>query len=328
MIVACKQPPAPVIPIINEPREGSIIVVNEGNFGWSNADLTLYNPDDKSIYNGLFKNANGFKAGDVLQSLYSCNNHFYLILNNSGKIEVIDTQTFKSIASIAGLRSPRYMVKVSATKAYVSDLYDNQLAVIDLNTNQIVDHIECRGWTEELLIHQGMVYVTNEKTEYIYLINPSVNEVVDSIKVSLGSNSLQVDKNGYLWVACLGDSIKNVDGGIYQIDLSARKSIQEFHGAANKMHASDLRINTQGDTLYYIDQHVWQLPVLKPLPKLYFYKSGSNFYGLGVSPHTNKVYVTNVPNYTANGTVYGISRQGLSFADSFQAGLIPSGFHF
>jgi len=46
------------------------------------------------------------------------NGKAYLVVNNSSKIEIINPKTFKSIGTITGLRSPRYIIKQAPIKLY------------------------------------------------------------------------------------------------------------------------------------------------------------------------------------------------------------------
>lgn len=89
-------------------------------------------------YTDVFKQANNKVLGDVLQSMSIINDKLYLVVNNSGKVEVLDKRNFISISTIAGLRSPRYIEAVSSNKAYISDLYDKAITVIDLSNNSVL----------------------------------------------------------------------------------------------------------------------------------------------------------------------------------------------
>ena len=62
-----------------------VLIGCEGNFGWGNASISLYNPTDNSITNTIFQNINGYAIGDVLQSITEYNGKLFVVVNNSGK---------------------------------------------------------------------------------------------------------------------------------------------------------------------------------------------------------------------------------------------------
>ena len=50
---------------------GSVIIIDEGGYGHGNANLSVYNPETKTVTNNIFSLENGGAAlGDVAQSLY------------------------------------------------------------------------------------------------------------------------------------------------------------------------------------------------------------------------------------------------------------------
>ena len=112
-----------------------VYIINEGNFTWGNASLSVYDPATQTVVNNAFAAANDRPLGDVAQSLTLVGQRAYLIVNNSGKIEVLADSTLEATHTITGFNSPRELFAINAKTAYVSDLYANALAIVDL-----VDH--------------------------------------------------------------------------------------------------------------------------------------------------------------------------------------------
>ena len=122
---------------------GGIYITNEGNFQSGNSSVTYYSPAKGLDYVDAYKGANNVALGDVCQSMNLINGKLYVVVNNSGKIEVCDPFSMRRIKTITGLTSPRYILPVSNTKAYVTDTYSNNISIINLNTDITVMKRNC-----------------------------------------------------------------------------------------------------------------------------------------------------------------------------------------
>ena len=66
-----------------------VLVCNEGNFRWGNASAGILNLSNQKWVEDGFKQVNGRSLGDVLQSATYWNENWWLVVNNSSKIEGI-----------------------------------------------------------------------------------------------------------------------------------------------------------------------------------------------------------------------------------------------
>ena len=128
------------------PQRG-LFIVSEGNFTWDNASLSFYDPATGRVENEIFLRANGMKLGDVAQSMTLHEGCGYVVVNNSGAVYVIDPATFRLTGIIEGVVSPRYIhfPDNDPTKAYLTDLYDARITVVDTSTNRIRGRIDMNG---------------------------------------------------------------------------------------------------------------------------------------------------------------------------------------
>ena len=81
------------------------------------------------------------KLGDVAQSMTIHGDKGWIVVNNSHVIFAIDTKTFKETGRIENLTSPRYIHFVSDTKAYVTQLWDNRIFIVDPRRYEIIGYI-------------------------------------------------------------------------------------------------------------------------------------------------------------------------------------------
>ncbi len=306
-----------------------VYISNEGTFQFGNASVSYYNPNDNSIGEDIFKTVNNRPLGDICQSIYFIQNKAYVVVNNSNKIEVVNAQTFASEGTINGLVSPRYFLPVSNNKAYVTDYNANTIAIINLANNIITGQIQCPGWTEELCMSLGKVYVTNKKRKYLYIINPVSNKIQDSIFLNDGASCIKEDKNGKLWVLCGGDPSNNIKASLQVINPST-DLIETTYTFPNKADSPwRLKMNGNNDTLYFLNKGVFRMSINNNvLPTIAFIEEGlRNYYGLGVHPSNGDVYASDALDYVQKGIVYRYRSDG-NFVTSFKGGISPGDFYF
>ncbi|HET6242974.1 MAG: hypothetical protein H0V01_14910 [Bacteroidetes bacterium] len=320
--------PDPEKPIQITPQ-GGVFILNEGNYQWGNASIDFYNNADSSYSTNVFKTANDRPLGDVFQSMEIIGSKAYLVVNNSGKIEVVNLSDFKSLASINGLTSPRYIKAVSETKAYVTDYASNVISVLDLTNNTVIKTIPCRGFTEELIFSSGKVFVTNLKSEYLYVFNPITDLLTDSIKTGYASNSIRKDKNGKLWILCSGENTGGIPGSIHRVNPETNLVEYSVHFPNANQNPFKLRINSEGDMLYFLNNGICRASInnIELDTQPFIVQNNLNFYGLGVEPKTGIIYIADAIDYVQKGKIMRYSKEG-NLINSFNAGIIPGDFYF
>ena len=93
----------------------------------------VYNPDTKDLEDGIFLNVNGIGLGDVLQSLHYNEGQVYAVMNNSAQIVVMDSESLPNKVLYHFLKelSPRQMQLLSSDVAYITDLYGDEIHLIN-----------------------------------------------------------------------------------------------------------------------------------------------------------------------------------------------------
>ena len=327
---ACdKAPKSPDITVIPDSITGGVFIVNEGNYTNGNAELGFINSGLKQRFDNVFSMANSRYLGDVFQSMNIINDQAYLVINNSGKIEIINPKTFKSIGTIFGLRSPRYLTKISTSKAYVSDLYDNNIFVIDLQSNQIIKKIPVKGWVEEMLSLNGYTYITNVSSSKILVIDEFSDEIIDSIITPFAPKNILKDANNRIWVLCGDANAIDNKHFIIQLDVLNKNIAKKLIINTPNTAANRLRINKDGNTLFWIDEGVFKMNIndtllpVNPIVK----KESRLFYGLGIDPNYNEIFVSDAKDFNANSDVYRYSFSG-QLLGKFTSGKITGDFYF
>jgi len=326
------KPKDEVQPNITIAPNAGVIVINEGVYPVENATAGYYSISENTYVNDLFEPINGRSLGSVFQSMVVFNRKTYLIINDSKKIEIVNSESFVSIGTINGLRSPRYLLPVSNGKAYVSNFNANLVDIIDLNTNSVTGSISCGygKFNEEMVLSYGRAYVTCPGSNKVYVVNTRTDVVEDSIPVGRGASNIEEDANGKLWVLCFGKELTKELAGLYRIDPITNKVEWSSNFPDETYHPSNLVSDGTHENLFYTSKDgVFKFPITASnLPTSALIPRGAMYlYGLGIDPKSGIIYIGDANNFTADGKVYRYQPDG-TFINSFTAGFGPNGFYF
>jgi DNA-binding beta-propeller fold protein YncE len=300
-----------------------IYICNEGTFTGGNSTITYTTGTESETIHDVYKIANNENLGDVGQSMTKIGNKIYIVVNNSSKVEVVDEITLKKSATISGFNSPRFLIEARPGKAYVTDLYANGISIVDLTSNTITGTINLNGSTEDLILHNGKVYVTNLSTSYLYIIEPNTDVVEDSVLIGPGGNSLQLDANNKLWILCGGDFITGAAGSLHRVDPSS-KSVELSLTFPAGNYPTRLTINETNNEIYFLDMNVYkmQLSDLTLPSSPLIDAAGKSFYGMAFDEVNRVLYVTDAIDYQQAGRIYRYDPTG-TLLNSLPAGIIP-----
>jgi YVTN family beta-propeller protein len=327
--VSCSKTPKD-IPGTNYKLSGGVFILNEGNFRAGNGSLSFYSYDSLKISNDLFYTVNGRPLGDVPYSMTIYEDKAYIVVNNSGKIEMIDPNTLQSRGTISGLVSPRYIAFISSSKAYVTSLYSDSLTIINPGSGAISGYINIRRTSEAIVVLDNKVYVSNwTGGKEIMVINTLTDHVSDSIQVANEPESMVLDKNNALWVLCNGGWARENFAKLVQINTSTDKVQTEYTFPTKLASPTCLRIDSKAQTLYYLDNGVKVMDInLGKLPVTALIADpGASFYKMAINPGNGDIIVTDAVDFTQRGYV-NIYKQDGSLISQEKAGIIPGSMCF
>lgn len=306
-------------------------IVNQGNYTVGNASLSFYRYDSAKMIPNVFYERNGIPLGDVAQSMTFWRTYAFIVVNNSGTIWTINTGTGKIVAKLGGLTSPRYIQVIDAEKAYVSDLYSKGITVFNPQTMSPVGSIATGKSTEHLLLYNNKVFAANWSSynqtapnNTVQIIDAGLDRLTDSIVVAKEPNSMVLDKHNKLWVLCSGGFLNEEIPALFRIDATTHLIEKRFNFPSLTMSPDQLKINKGGDTLFFLNQGVFRMPVSSSaLPEQPFIaQQHRNFYALFIEQATGRVHVTDAGNYMQSGYVFRYQPDGM-LIDSLRAGVIP-----
>ncbi len=312
-----------------------VVVVNEGNFGDADGTFGFFDPATSTTTQDIYQNVNAETVTGTFQSMFTYEDKSYLLDQSGHKIVVVEAETFKYVATInEGLNVPRYMT-VANGKGYVSNwgpydansqTPDSFIAVIDLTNFVVTKTLNSANGVEGMISIDNKVYVaaSGYGANIVQVIDSGKDEFTDGIAVANGPRLFSEDGNGRLWVLCNDYATSNLS----KIDFATNKvTTFEIAGSAKSIIA-----NGDGSNIYYLC-NPWGVPsqiyvidnsaTFAPQEALI---TGDSFYGLGVNPDNETIYVGR-SNGADNGTIIRYNSEGTEL-DNFASGRFPNGFEF
>lgn len=356
LLASCGSDDPQVEPPVNPVDNADLLfVVNGGNYSYSNASISvvsgLFGDETPTVDNEAFFKSNGFKLGDVAQSMTIVDEeNAWIVVNNSNVIFHVDPLTMKEKGRIDnGISSPRYFLQISDDKAYVSQMYTNQIAIVNPKTCEVTGHVDIpvpdgsmsAGGTEDLVLIGD--YVFSNLWNYdnrIVKIDTETDKVIIDCEVGLQPYSLVKDCKDRLWTICdggwYGHPIDYVAPQLVCIDPVTMKVVKNYTMQLGDM-VSKLCLNGEETDIYWIcnrwDQKgvnvggVYVMDIDQPaLPEEPFIASkGGFYYSMTVSPDNGDIFVADPIDYTQAGLISQFSKTA-GFKQSFTVGIIPTSY--
>lgn len=327
----------PARPNLNHP---GIWLVNEGGFTLGQGSLSYFDLLEDSVYNDVFRAINGRPLGDVLQHLSFHRGHAYLVVNNSRKVEVVDSATFESLYTLDGLASPRRVYGYE-DRLVMTDLFSNTIRIYDANTYELIREVESGGWTEAALIHEGQLFVTVQQTfeanspgsrKGLLIYSWPEMTLERYLPLAQGANSLHLDEDGAIWVLCDG-GLEEETGGLFRlnedytaVDRSlllpdARYSATQLTGQGESLYflRSDPEGGTNAFDLIKMDRSDTILP-----EDVLLAGEGRYLYGYHLNPERNMLLVTDAVGLLQEGFLFRYDLSTLELQKRYLTGIFPS----
>jgi YVTN family beta-propeller protein len=315
-----------------------IFIVNEGAFQNGTGTVTYFDPDSNLVKQDVFEMINGRPLGNIGQSMTIHNGKGYIVVNNAGKVEVVDVDSFKSEGSITtNLINPSQLLIVDDKKAYVSD-WIGHIAVVDLTTNTVTKAIPAGTGPDAMVKSGKYVYVANSGgfsvDSSVYVIDYSSDTLVKIIKVGDAPSGMVADGNGNIWVLCKGNGFAgwpqagDTPGKLMRIDPVTLSVTYTYEFGSTGDHPEKLVINKQKSVLYFLFDNAiyhFNIALANASPAKLFSRY---FYSLGYENKTGYLYASDPKDFMGNGQIFRIKADDGSLVDSVQAGIIPRGFAF
>lgn len=344
--------------LVTEPHLGGNIegfyLLNEGNMGMNRASLDMFNYRTGVYTQDIYSERNPDvvkEMGDVGNDLKIYGNKLYAVINCSNKVEVMDKWTAKRIKKI-DIPNCRYLAFYK-DKAYVSS-YAGPVAIdpnaeigfvaeIDTATLEITRKVTVGYQPEEMVVHDGKLYVANSGGYRVSNYDHTVSVVdlesfTEIKKIDVGINLLRmaIDRQGDIYVSSRGDYY-DTPPNLFVIDSKTDK-------VTHQLDIPVMEMKMVGDSLYYYSV-AWSYITNSNTITYGIFNSKTKQvvsdkiitdgtdkrimipYGLEVNPQTKEIYICDAQNYVVTGYIYCFSPEG-KMRWKTPAGNIPGHFAF
>lgn len=344
--------------LVTEPHLGGNIegfyLLNEGNMGMNRASLDMFNYRTGVYTQDIYSERNPDvvkEMGDVGNDLKIYGNKLYAVINCSNKVEVMDKWTAKRIKKI-DIPNCRYLAFYK-DKAYVSS-YAGPVAIdpnaeigfvaeIDTATLEITRKVTVGYQPEEMVVHDGKLYVANSGGYRVPNYDHTVSVVdlesfTEIKKIDVGINLLRmaIDRQGDIYVSSRGDYY-DTPPNLFVIDSKTDK-------VTHQLDIPVMEMKMVGDSLYYYSV-AWSYITNSNTITYGIFNSKTKQvvsdkiitdgtdkrimipYGLEVNPQTKEIYICDAQNYVVTGYIYCFSPEG-KMKWKTPAGNIPGHFAF
>ncbi len=240
----------------HDPVVTGVYVANQGNFSDGNGSISIYDPNTGQVTARAITD-----LGSIIQSVSLDSDRLYVMANTGNRVDVFDAGSNTRIGQITEIVSPRYMARVSASKAYVTNFYGapgsytgGKVSVLDLSANRKVKDIPVGNNPEGIAVVGNRAYVANysSATEFgggstLSVVNTTTDEVIGQIDVGCdGPRSLVADRQNEVYVFCTGKTIYGPDFNVIGSTSGAVRILNGQTGEIMKRFDLDARISTAG----------------------------------------------------------------------------------
>ena len=314
-----------------------LYVLNEGNGGLSNADMTYYDFETGLVYQNVFFNQNDRELGDVGNDILIYGGKIYISVGGSSTIEITDLD-LKSIKQISfdgnsvKAREPQGLAAHNG-KVYIV-CFDGHVAKLDTVTLTVEDFVAVGDNPLDIAISKGFAYVTNsggmnyligaDYDSTVSVIDLATFKEVKKITVSLNPASIDTDENGDIIVSCTGN-YWDIPASLHRINTTTNTLAKTFSdvelsgfvmkGSFAYIFSHDWAGNSQFVELNTLTDVITKTnviadPSLVPMP-----------HGMTINSVNEEIYVANAE-WIGAGKVFGFDKTGIKLFE-FSTGNWP-----
>lgn len=299
-------------------------ILNEGTFNFGNASLSFYNTLNDSVIEDVFKLENQQPLGDVAQSITKVGRYLLIAVNNSQKIEVLDSSNCKRIKTIIGFGSPRYIQGFNDSMILVTELYNKKLHLVNIHSGSIEQSFSVDGWGEKMITIGSQIIIQFKK-------HPTGSGTFGFGDFNIQTNALTlhtltseplstVKSNNQFWTI-----FQNKDSSYSLIGMNTAFKYLPLQFDFTKDEAPKYLTGDDQFHLYYLyKKQLFEINLAESFPKPTLIKDVSHLQNIyQLQYYHGKLVVFDAMNYTSKGKIEMYDVTGKLYK-TIQTGIIPN----
>ncbi|GHT32532.1 surface protein [Bacteroidia bacterium] len=336
-----KDYPLPQDDINGNQGAAGVYILCEGLFAQNSASFAYYAFEEKRFTRDIFSERNGRKLGDTANDMQQYGGKIYIVVDNSGTVEVLDVRTGKSVKQIPirnasnKNRHPR-CIAFHEGKAFVA-CFDSTVCQIDTTTFEIEKTTQAGAYPDGICIADNNIYISNsgerngtKAGNTVSIIDIPSFRKTREITVADNPFKMAADSEGDVYLASRGSY--RGDGPYMLQKIDKQMNITSFP------NIEALNFCIVRDTAYiYCYNFVTQQNTVLTFDCRREEVIDGNFikgdmlqtpYGIAVNAQNGDVYIADAGSFTATGDVYCFDKKGAYKFKISDVGINPNAMIF
>ena len=310
-----------------------VLIINEGAFGTGTGTVDYIAKSSGEVKRNIFETVNARPLGNIAQSGFVDADKVYIVVNNAGKLEIVNKNDFQSVKTISNLELPD-RVLVTDNFIYITEWVNftgkGRIRIYNKTTYALEKQITLGLMPSAMERIGNDIWILNSNDNSVQVLDITTNTVTTTLSFSDNPTSLVKLVDGSMAVLSAGTPSWTgtpTKGSIYVINSASKSTIRSFSMPDSSIKPSNLVVLDNGkDVLYCYNGKTWKMDATtNGFPGTVF--SNSEYYGLGFDTNTKLVFGSNAKDFSSKGTVYKYLQTG-AFVDSLEGGVVPRTFLF
>lgn len=241
-------------------------VFNYGSWGNGLASIDRYNYETGSITNKYYQSQNSDLSLELtsnIQSALQYNGNFYLMVNESDGVIVLDDQLEQTVDAITSdnIVTPRNAA-ASGDYLYIScwgenpdysEMANTYIAIVDVNSNEVEGTIAVPGGPEGLAVANGNLYAALNYRDSVAVISLTDNSV-SYIETPAVTSYFIKDASDNLYVSLVSTySDYSTSPGLGYINTSSNTLVQSYYlDGISSNYSSIMSANSDFSSIYVL----------------------------------------------------------------------------